>query len=68
MGPLSTRGSSYMSRIATVSPKQMFLQHLGPVMGLFGPPKFPRYLENGLLYDNEKGQKWIEIVFFQQRF
>ena len=37
-------------------PKQLFLARFELVLALFGPPKIPKCLENGLFCD----QKWVK--------
>ena len=37
-------------------PKQMFLARFELVVAWFGPPKFPKRLENGLFWD----KKWVK--------
>ena len=45
--------------------KQVFLDRFELVVAHFGPPKIPRYLENGLFWDQKMGQKWVKNAFFQ---
>ena len=45
--------------------KQVFLDRLELVVALFGPPKIPKCLENGLFWDQKMGQTWLKNAFFQ---
>ena len=45
--------------------KQVFLDRFELVVAHFGPPKFPKCLENGLFWYQKMGQKWVKNAFFQ---
>ena len=45
--------------------KQEFLDYFELVVAHFGPPKIPKCLENGLIWDQKWVKKWVKNAFFQ---
>ena len=46
--------------------KQVFLARFEPVVTRFGPCKIRKCLENGLLWDQKMGQKWVKKTHFSK--
>ena len=46
-------------------PKQVFLACFELAVARFGPPKIPKCLENGQLWDKKRVLNWSKMCFFK---